>query len=823
MASPLPWPGFSAECRMNHECAPPEEPLNRFLRVAILAGAEAAVCLHVGRGDNLNARDSDGMTPLMLAASRNKAQICVLLLAAGADLTLRDSSGRDALGIAKAMGASDAAAILAPRTSTLVAPGPDESESASASLHSESERVEDAAGPAQISAPEPVPEAGREAAVHANPEREPAPDAGGEVCSDEVLSAQNREGITEASSGWEPEEDSPPPPADATLAAAASAAHAELSTHEPIDTAEDWEDFEGFLPEHAVPLSVAADDEQRERIRRTLLRGLRGGSVPSAEVEALCANHDDERNEEREAQLRIVLGDLGVDVDDGPRTEGDSYDYGDYNLEIETQVSEAMAFLGDLSSRATEPLAIYVKEMMRRRLLTAEEEPALAQEMEQWADCAISELASWPKGVAAVLAAAERVRNGVTNVEDVSTGGMPELLLGEAHEKEIEASPRDKPRAGADSDAEDADEAPRELSGAASRFLEIAEEMRRLSGRAGKGGARQKALRDVLASANLSRPFLLSLRNGGTVEPESAEGRFLAAMARESAARERLAVSNLRLAFSLARRHLGRGLPLEDLVQEANIGLLKAVDRFDWRRGFRFSTYAIWWIRQQITRAVADKGRTIRTPVHFHELMMKTARVADATEKATGHPPSREDLALAMSVSLTKVEAMLARMEEPATLHEPDSDGVFPEDIIADPASPDPSLTIERFQLAAKLRGLLEQVDPKAAGVITIRFGLGTDESRTLEETGEVFRLTRERIRQIEAKTLKKLRHPRRAAVLRSFLGAVRKKRQAHSASAGEEVTALPHTKKPKRAKTKGKKQRDTKKGARGSAVSGQR
>ena len=259
-------------------------------------------------------------------------------------------------------------------------------------------------------------------------------------------------------------------------------------------------------------------------------------------------------------------------------------------------------------------------------------------------------------------------------------------------------------------------------------------------------------------------------------------------MTRQSAARERLAVSNLRLALSIARRHQGRGVPLDDLVQEANLGLLKAVDRFDWRRGFRFSTYATWWIRQQVTRAVADKGKTIRTPVHLHELMMRTAREADAVERETGRRPSAAELARLMSVSQAKVAAMLARMEEPAQLHEPDCDGFFIEDTVADDDTPDPSLTTERAELAAVLGSFLADLDPRSAEVIAIRFGLGGEESRTLEETGEIFGVTRERIRQIEAKSLRKFRHPSRSAILRDFLDAEPNTRRKADADEDEDV-----------------------------------
>lgn len=774
---------------MNPIAVKEERPLNRLLKMAVLAGVQSAVRMHVTRGDDLDARDGHGMTPLMLAASKNKAAICALLLESGADAFLTNTSGRDALEIAKASGAAEAAAVLAAKRLKVIQAPSEECELAS---------------PATSSNESPTTSVGdggttnREACLPTRwtPTSESSQKLGQEVplgprTAPESLATWEEEsnGRSETEpwtdsfpdmSGWEPEEDGPPPEADETLAAAASAAHREISGHRPIDNAEDWEEFEAFLPERAVPLPRAGDDEGRELIRRTLLRALREGSVPDAELAALCSNQHGERNEEGEALLRLVLGDLGAETDERTDAEAFSYDDDNYDGDVaeETEVAEALAFLDDLASGHAEPLRIYVREMSRRRLLTAEEEPVLAKEIEKGAAHAIDALASWPEGVAALLAAAERVRNGEADSEDISTGGAPEPSMEGAHENGAgncgDDDPDDSDDAGTKSGEGETVEAAG-LTEAGKDFLDRAKEIERLAGRAGKGVAGEKALREALASANLSRSFLLSLADGGTADADSAEGRFSAAMARQSTARERLAVSNLRLALSIARRHQGRGLPLDDLVQEANIGLLKAVDRFDWRKGFRFSTYATWWIRQQVTRAIADKGKTIRTPVHLHELMLRTAREADATERDTGCRPTAAEVARSMSLSPAKVTMMLARMEEPARLHEPDADGSFLEDILVDPGAPDPSLTIERSELAATLRGFLAELEPRAAEIMTTRFGLGDDESRTLEETGQIFGVTRERIRQIEAKSLKKLHHPSRAAILRDFLGSAPK------------------------------------------------
>jgi RNA polymerase primary sigma factor len=801
-----------------------ERPVNRLLKMAVLAGVEAAVLIHVRRGDDLDARDGDGMTPLMLAASKNRAAICALLLKSGADAFLTNTSGHDALEIAKASGAAEAAAVLESiGLKVMVRALPEECEPALPAMSSneppcaclgDGGTTTEEAGRLTLPTPPSEPSQKLGQGTPCVPQMEPESDA---TCDGKSSGRSEMEPWADSSPdifGWEPEADGPPPEVDETLAAAASAAHMEISTHKPIDTAEDWEDFEAFFPERAAPLPRAGDDEGRERIRRMLLRALREGSVPDAELVNICSSYDGARNEEGEALLRVVLGDLGAVTDERAETEAVAYEDDDYAGDAveETEVSEALAFLDDLGSGRTEPLRIYVREMARRRLLTAEEEPALAKEIEEGAARALDALASWPDGVATVLAATERVRTGEVDVEDVSTGGAPEPSMEGLHENGSEAVGDVEPDEGGDAGAESGDNGEggsadaAGLTDAAKDFLDRVDEISRLAGRAGKGGAGEKSLREALASANLSRPFLLSLANDGKTDGATAEGRFAAAMARQSAARERLAVSNLRLALSIARRHLGRGLPLDDLVQEANIGLLKAVDRFDWRRGFRFSTYATWWIRQQVTRAVADKGKTIRTPVHLHELMMRTAREADATERETGRRPSAAELARAMSVSPAKVAVMLARMEEPVPLHEPDSDGVSLEDVMADTGAPDPSLTTERAELAAALRKFLAELEPRAAEVMTTRFGLGEDESRTLEETGEIFGVTRERIRQIEAKSLRKLRHPSRSAILADFLDTAPKKdRQGDTDEdvAGPDDGEGPEESEPKRKKMK--------------------
>lgn len=722
-----------------------ERPLNRLLKMAVLAGVETAVRMHVRRGDDLDARDGDGMTPLMLAASKNKAGICTLLLSSGADAFLTDPTGRNALDIAKASGASEAVAVLGSREwKASEAPGVPADPSFPAAQTGGS--------------PDAVPEAGSEVKTH----------------SPLALDAGSIEGDSlQDLSGWEPEEDGPPPKGDKTLAVAASAVHRAISGHRPIDTAEDWEDFEAFLPDHATPLTRAGDEEGRDRIRDLLRLALREGSVPEYEVVALCESDDGSLNPEGEALLGLVLGDLGAETDErteaGRAAAGGDEDGSDAREEAE--ISEALAFLDDLGSGRNEPLRIYVREMSRRRLLKAEEELVLGRDIEEGAASALDALASWPEGVAAVLAAADRVRSGDAEAEEISTGGVPEPSEDGGEESAAELE---------ESETSEGDGSPDEavmLTAAAGKFVDRAAEIARLARYAGKGGAGEKALREALAAANLTRSFLMALANAGNPVGNVAAGRFAKSVARHAAARERLAVSNLRLALSIAKRYQGMGLPLDDLVQEGNIGLLKAVDRYDWRKGFRFSTYATWWIRQQVSRAVADKGKTIRTPVHVHDFMFKMAREAGEMERTTGRRPSAAALAERLSISEKVIAALLVRAEEPVSLHEPDSKGIAPAENLPDLAAADPFEAAARKELVLVIEGVLAGLDQRSAEVIARRYGLGGSDSHTLEETGEHFGVTRERIRQIEAKAFRKLAKPARSGILLDFLDSVPRKK----------------------------------------------
>jgi len=237
-------------------------------------------------------------------------------------------------------------------------------------------------------------------------------------------------------------------------------------------------------------------------------------------------------------------------------------------------------------------------------------------------------------------------------------------------------------------------------------------------------------------------------------------------------ARDHLIKANTRLVVSIAKKYIGRGVHFLDLIQEGNLGLMKAVEKYDHRRGFRFSTYATWWIRQTITRAIADQSRTIRVPVHMTDRIRRVYRVARELEQQYGRRPSVEEIANAVGCDARKIQWMLRVSWQPLSLEQPVGEDEDSElgNFIESEDTPSPSDTVTRAALRARLEQLLGTLHPREARILRLRFGLANGQSYTLEEVGQKFGLTRERIRQIEGRALRRLRHPRRSRHLRDYV-----------------------------------------------------
>lgn len=720
-------------------------PLNPFFKMAVMAGVQSAVQLHIDRGDDINARDSNGLTLLMLSAAKNKAAMCRLLLNAGADSALLDPAGRTAHAISIAANAQQAVEVLNPPA-----------------VFPEPLKIPE---PAQASVIDNAPILLTDYASIAEPTFEVA---SAEESTQPTIAAPIPHLILENSEegfslfDWEPEEERLPPELDPVLVAEASAAQAAISAHEPIDSSADWDDVDAFLPDQSAPFMRKDDVEAREHLRLLFLRAYREGSVPSMEIESLSMNADGSANPEFEALLTLVVNDLGAEVDE--RFEYATPDE-DFTIFVSPQESEgeeeridnAMHFIDSAASRRTEPLRIYLKDFQKIRLISGDEEVALAQRMEHQHKRALDALALWPYGIEQVLAAGRLVQAKKRTLFSMSMGPLePQPELDDTNDEPVVVTVAEN--SGDDID-EEAEESAATSDNAASLFFDALLRLREsVTNSVSAGGTDE--IREHLDSLRLNTSLLFGLVKVAATDAHESANAFVAAMASYLQAREQMAAANLKLAFYIAKKYLYSGEPLDDLTQEANIGLMKAVERFDWRRGYKFSTYATWWIRQQVSRAVADTVRTIRIPVHVHEKLQRLSKETRAFESETGRSPEPAEIAERLGISLRNLETIERVPQEPTPIDDEFDEGLIDASAYDSLVSPDPFESCAESQFCQAVDSVISTLKRKEEKVTRLRFGIGVNNSFTLEEVGVAYGVTRERIRQIEAKSLQKLRNP---------------------------------------------------------------
>lgn len=771
------------------------------LRMAVLSGVKASVQLHLRLGGAVDVTDTKGRTPLILAASRGHTEICRLLLDAGADLAHVDVEGNDALRVATTKGhlavaemiraaASGTGSAPNPRQAmALVSPdvemeercSPDEeppsqilmpilAASASATCEAALGRADIISGTTAL-----VAEDVRETAVEFDSEiqqteegrvaTDPSPgmsELAGPAAFDQFdlddrgrPDPQNSEDFD--LSGWDEEVDSPPPPADPACAGLAGDLQRQLSLHVPIDRDADWDDVDIELPEALASVRRRAklDDDGEAALRELFLVAVAGRWI-EGELLATVAPRDPSDSELPDpdfvANLRVTLGDLGVIVDDDPSSTDwiRAFDLEDDSEEIHRdEVAQALDFLRILNSNNSDPLTHFVRDLPYRRL-TRDEEVSLAGEIEAGTKTALSAIAMSPAAASELLSAVEAVLTGVTPPSDIL----------DSDEEERDAGLDDDAARGID-DLETQERLPLQ-SDLLFRLREVHALCISLSEERDGGGASR--LGERLTALGLSHAFVSRLRHAVETDPAGSDARCLMAAGLEQArrAKERFAVANLELVMWSAKKF--GGLTWSDRVQEGNFGLLKAVERFDHRRGAKFATYAVWWIRQSITRAVTDIGRTIRIPVHVHESIRKLRRAQDQVYALTGRDASPEQLASLTEIPLARVRKLLTVADEPASI---EIDDVWCEAAEVASTEPDPEATLAAAEIKALVKRQLEILTPRQAAVIRMRFGIECEKEHTLEEVGQQFGVTRERIRQIEAKALQRLSHPRWIKIFR--------------------------------------------------------